>query len=257
MYRLSWVLMTIVAGLGLLAGPAGAATASTISGRVYNLSTGQGYAGATVYLCNGGTVKTGPTGNWQVTVASGTVYCARVTAGAPVGLIAGTRNNSQVGASQTYENQVAGANCYHNPSCLAQQQAWDRSVDGGTDFAYMPQPSVPALAAKPAAPVAPTAVVAATPKPTDEPALIPTSSPSAAPSPTVTPVAAVASGTPSPTPPPTRHFTSVHLSSGTLINTAAIATAIITIFLAVALVPWRAQKRRTFQEYLRAKYYDL
>lgn len=141
--------------------PVQAADQVTLSGRVYNLSTGAGYAGVNLSLCSAGTAVTGANGNWQVTVDNGTYYCVRLAGGvpnAPSGPM--VRNNPEVGVKTSYENQQAGVNCYHNPACPADQQPWDRPIDGGLDFVYSNEPPVAPVAA-----ATPVPVVVATPAP--------------------------------------------------------------------------------------------
>ena len=139
---LAGILLSVVAPLVPRA--ALAADTVTLSGRAYNADTGSGYAGVTVTLCGAGSAVTTSSGNWQLTVAAGTPYCARIAGGGPVGINGPiTRNNPEAGVSTTYENQVAGTNCYHNTGCAADQQVWDRVVDGGLDFVYTVQPVPP------------------------------------------------------------------------------------------------------------------
>ncbi len=135
-----------------------------VSGRAYNLSTGAGYGNVTIDLCNGATAVTNSSGNWYASLPQNSAYCARVISGMPGSLSApATRNNSDVGASNTYENQVAGVDCYHQPSCPADFQRWDRSFDGGVDFAYSkaaPVQPAPAVSVSPATPAPTTQPVA-------------------------------------------------------------------------------------------------
>jgi hypothetical protein len=167
----------ILSVLGFSLSPAWLAVATaaadvTLSGRVYNSTTGAGYSGVRLDLCGAGAATTGASGNWSIVVPVGTAYCARVVAGAPAGLSGpAVRNNPEVGGRTSYEYQRAGENCYRNPACDANLQQWDRAVDGGLDFAYgatvaAPPPAAPAAtpasipAATPAAPTPPADVKA-------------------------------------------------------------------------------------------------
>ncbi len=136
----------------------------TLSGRVYNATTGVGYAGVTLGLCGPADVTTNANGNWQATVASGTGYCVRVAGGAPAGVSGpATRNNPAVGAATSYEAQLAGVTCAQT-TCNADQQRWDRAVDGGLDFIYTNgAPAVATPAATPVPTPAPSTGAPATP----------------------------------------------------------------------------------------------
>ncbi|HSX02982.1 MAG TPA: hypothetical protein VLI05_06780 [Candidatus Saccharimonadia bacterium] len=139
--------------LGWWVASATAADSVTLSGRVYNVGSGVGYAGVAINLCGAGSATTGANGNWQVTAAVGTAYCARIGGGLPGGLTGPvTRNNPEVGTQPSYEYQTAGTNCYHNANCDANSQQWDRPIDGGLDFAYTGQATAtPAPTPTPAA----------------------------------------------------------------------------------------------------------
>ena len=112
--------------------------ASTViaSGRVYDSRTNQGFAGVTIDTCNGTTTTDG-NGNWQFNINVGGLYCARIVAGAPVGLPSPTTNNRPEHATSTsYEEQVPAQNCYHDSSCSVPSQTWDRSTDSNVSFIY-------------------------------------------------------------------------------------------------------------------------
>src|SRR5260221_720686 len=53
---------------------------TTVSGRVYNATTGKGYAGVVVFLCNSnGTATTDVVGNYSKALSQGVGFCARVS----------------------------------------------------------------------------------------------------------------------------------------------------------------------------------
>lgn len=239
----------VVAIFGL-AGSANAAQA-TLTGRVYNLSTGQGYAGVTLALCGAGSAVTDANGNWTVYVTSGAYYCARVTGGVPAGLSGPqTRNNPEIGAATTYENQIADVDAYHNPAYSAVFQRWDRSIDGGLDFAYTKVVATP----KPVATPIPAPVTTITPSPTPTPSVTPSPSPSPTPTTTPSPSLAVAAASQTPAAPAHPWF---RISGNELVNITAIVAVVIMVGLAIVVIPLRAIRRRQYQEYLRSKYYDL
>ena len=171
----------IAAGLvsaGLNA-PASAATTVSVSGRVYRVATGQGYAGVKLDLCGAGEATTGANGNWHLDVPSGSGYCVRLVGGGPNGLGQPlTRNNPDVGVQASYEQQQAGVNCYHIAACSTEAQRWDRAVDGGFDFAY-PEPGAAAPVATPSAAPTPSPSATATPVPAVSESPAPSDAPAA------------------------------------------------------------------------------
>jgi hypothetical protein len=155
------VLMAMLVSVGIAECYLAVRASSTVqvSGRVYNVTTGSGYAGVAVYLCNGnGTVTSDASGAFHQDLLPGAVFCVRVT-NFPFSKtgITGPRAlniNSTLGSQPSYENQVAGVNCYSNTSCTAVQRQWDRNFagpnEGGYDLAYAGNPAQSsAAAAKP------------------------------------------------------------------------------------------------------------
>jgi len=66
-----------------------------IQGRVYNGSTGAGYA-ASIYTCTGlGTITANANGYFDARLGTNAGFCLRVTAGAPAGYTLTTNNNSE------------------------------------------------------------------------------------------------------------------------------------------------------------------
>lgn len=139
-----------------------------IKGRVYDTRTNNGIAGVVIFGCNSnGQTTTKSDGTWSLpAVNSG--YCARVISGIPIGLSGPSTNNQpDYATSKTYEFQHADLNCYHNSTCSASEQTWDRSIDTGVDFRYtsLAPPPIPAPAPTPTPPAPPPAPTP-TPKPT-------------------------------------------------------------------------------------------
>ncbi len=204
-----FVSLSVVIGLQFRASHA--TTLITVSGRVYNATTGAGLANVTLNLC--GNPSTGPTvasvvtngaGSWSVLIGQDYGYCVRYVSGAPGGLNgpSAPNNNPDVGAQKTYEWQAAGMNCYHNttdPACSGTAlQTWDRSIDTGNDLVFT-------TAATPIPTPVPTP--APTPKPTPVPTPVPTPKPTPRPPVTSVPPSAAGGGstpvaTPAPTPAP-------------------------------------------------------
>ncbi len=96
----------------------------TLSGRVYNGTTGAGYKNIEVTICGFGAVRTGQSGNWSLVVPKSAAYCVRLGANAPVGTVVTRNNPGFSGAS--YENQWAGES----------RGGQDRVIDDGLDFVY-------------------------------------------------------------------------------------------------------------------------
>jgi hypothetical protein len=170
--RFSAALLLLCAGLSVALGSqyygGRAATMYTVSGRVYNATTGAGYPNVTIDLCNGFSAITNGSGNWAISMSD--YYCVRYVSGAPGGLVGpvASNNNPEHQGAATYEWQRAGQNCYHNSACLGPDSTWDRAVDTGnnlyfTNPAPTPPPPTPATP-KPATPK-PATPKLATPKP--------------------------------------------------------------------------------------------
>ncbi len=184
------ITIQLAAGFMLVAGsvlPAYAALPGIVlSGRVVNTSTGNPIAGVQILTCTANSPVTDANGHWQTLVPTNTLYCARVGTGVPSGLTGplATNINLEIKQAASYEHQEAGVNCYHNSVCTADLQIWDRSYDGGLDFAFRNAPvkSTAPTPVKPAPPVpAPPAAVTPVPTPTPTPAPAPSPEASAAP----------------------------------------------------------------------------
>ncbi len=150
------ILITMTGGVIFLY--SSSASTLSVTGRVYDVRTNLGIAGVIIFGCNNnGSTHTNTNGYWQFPISSGQGYCARVESGIPSGWTGPSNNNQPEHASSaTYEGQIAGENCYHNPSCNGIIQTWDRPVDSNVDFRY----------SSPAPPPQPTPTPTPTPNPT-------------------------------------------------------------------------------------------
>jgi hypothetical protein len=184
-----------------------AATTTRVSGRVYNKTTGLGYANVTIMFCNtNGTAVTNSTGNYYKDFAYATGYCSRVsTFPYSKTYLTGPKapnNNATVGPNQaTYEYQSAGRNCYKNTACASGYQTYDRNFatatsDYGTDLVY-------------------TNVATPTPVPTPTPTPVKTPTPTPVPvkTPTPAPTPKTTTKTPTPTPVSVTNITSSPVSA--------------------------------------------
>ncbi len=171
--------MVISVAVGLQFRGSEAATMVTISGRVYNATTGAGLSGLTLHLCSGNpNIVTNSSGNWSYTLTQWHWFCVEYVSGAPASVKFKDAPNvtaeaKAVGAT-SYESQVAGVNCYHSSSCTGDAPKYDRSVDTGYDLRF-------SSVATPAPTPAPT------PKPTPIPTPVPTPVPTTTPIPTPVP----------------------------------------------------------------------
>lgn len=168
------VVISVALGVQFRGGQA--ATMATVSGRVYNSSTGAGLSGVTLKLCSGNpNVVTNSSGNWSYTMTQWHWFCVEYSSGAPSTVTfrdAPNRTAEAKAAGVTYyESQVAGVDCYHSSSCSNDAPKYDRSVDTGYDLRFLTK---------------------ATPTPTPTPT--PTRTPTPVPTPVPTPK------TPTPTP---------------------------------------------------------
>jgi hypothetical protein len=188
--------------MGLQLAVSDAATSYTVTGKVYNASSGAGISNVMLTLCQtpSGSVYfvTNSSGVWTASLPFEFRFCVRYYSGKPSNMSAPVAvNNQPEHASQaSYEYQIAGYNCYHNTNhsaCDTNNQSWDRTVDIGYDFKSLPL-ATPTPSPTPT-PV-PTATPVPTPKPTPKPSPTPKPAP-AAPTPTPTPAA------PADTTPPT------------------------------------------------------
>jgi hypothetical protein len=124
----------------------------SISGRVYNATTGAGIAGVQIVTCNGNpTETTDANGNWQMYLTRGAAFCVRVTTATlpngGVGLIGPvTNNNPEHATAGSYEFQYAAEAYYHSTAVGSTSAAysWDRNVDTGYDFKYTSPVASPA-----------------------------------------------------------------------------------------------------------------
>ncbi len=150
------VLVAVVGGIAQLF-LSSAATSISAYGRLYDSRTGHGISSAKVFICDQGrTLTTDSGGYFRFNIATGAYYCARVTAGKPSGWTGPVLSNRPEHATaKTYENQVAGKNCYHVSTCPSATQTWDRASDTGIYFKYTsptPPPPAPSISSFKAAP---------------------------------------------------------------------------------------------------------
>jgi hypothetical protein len=115
------------------------AASITISGRVFNAVSNEGYSGVALDTCGYGVVTTDYAGNWQLSIPNGVAYCVRIYGSAPSDVTGpSTPGNTRIDGNVTssYENQISGIDCSQQTSCTSDQQYWDRSTDSGLDFTY-------------------------------------------------------------------------------------------------------------------------
>ncbi len=119
----------------------------TISGRVYNETTGTGFSNATINTCRGGpAVKTDANGNFSFQVPQQDSFCVRVSPQARDGFDGPfLNNNPTLEWAKTYEWQVAGwycatQGCDWNEDWRTYGALWDRNSDTGFDFRYTATP---------------------------------------------------------------------------------------------------------------------
>ena len=88
------------------------------------------------------TVTTDAEGRFAFAVPVGNTFCLRPTSGVPPGaVLERTSNNVEHAKDVTFENQIAGINCYKQFWCfLSPSYTWDRSRDGGNNFFYVTNP---------------------------------------------------------------------------------------------------------------------
>ncbi len=152
--------MVVFGVIGVVALRSSSATGITVKGRVYDSRTNLGRSGVVIYGCSShGTTHratTNSTGYWSFNISVGYLYCARVVSGVPSNWSGPVTNNRPSHSTlTTYEYQVAGVDCIHNPSsayCDANADSYDRSVDTGVDFRYTsptPPPSISYFTASP------------------------------------------------------------------------------------------------------------
>jgi len=109
----------------------------TISGRVFNETTGLGFGGASIETCRGFPVSTDANGNFSFQVPQQDGFCARVSPEVRAGLDGPfLNNNAGLEWAKTYEYQVAGWHCASQGGCSPEQVIWDRPTDGTFDFKY-------------------------------------------------------------------------------------------------------------------------
>lgn len=98
--------------------------------------------GVTIDTCSGGRKLTTDTdGRFSLAVPANTAFCVRTAAGIPVGLVLRkTANNVEHTNEPSYENQLAGINCYREFWCfLGASYTWDRDRDAGYNFEFSRQ----------------------------------------------------------------------------------------------------------------------
>jgi hypothetical protein len=228
LFALVKVLFIIFTAL-VASGGAQATETASLSGRVFNGVTGAGYAGVAIELCDLGRVVTDAQGAWELTVPSGSAYCARLGVGAPTGLSGPlTRNNNAVWGQVSYEHQVAGMNCFQSEICTPERRQWDRAIDGGLDFVYGLEAAAPAVTPTPTPMLTPAPVPAATQQAVS--------------------VKPAGSGF--------WAVTSWKFGRGWL-DFGAVLLVLAGVVVAVLVVPIRTQRKLSYQEYLRSKYYNL
>lgn len=112
----------------------------TVSGRVFNQTSGAGIPNVTLDTCWFGTKTTNANGDFSFTATKGNGFCLRATSGVPSGFTGPSLNPDYRGGSSatTYEHQVAGKACGQGESCYTEADALDRASDSGYDFKYTP-----------------------------------------------------------------------------------------------------------------------
>ncbi len=96
-------------------------------------------ANVTIATCSADRiVTTDGEGRYSFAVPVGQTFCLRPTGGIPAGAtLTRTANNAEHSTSLTFENQIAGVNCYKQFWCfLTPSYTWDRSRDAGYNFFY-------------------------------------------------------------------------------------------------------------------------
>lgn len=96
-------------------------------------------AGVVIATCSGDrTVTTDSEGRFYIPVPVSTSFCLRPIGGVPEGaVLTRTSNNVQHVNDKTFENQIAGINCYQQFWCFTSPSfSWDRSRDAGYNFFY-------------------------------------------------------------------------------------------------------------------------
>ncbi|MEI6716722.1 MAG: transglycosylase family protein [Candidatus Saccharibacteria bacterium] len=95
--------------------------------------------GVTIATCSADrVVTTDAEGRFSFGVPVNNNFCLRPTGGIPEGaVLTRTANNVEHATDKTFENQVAGVNCYRQFWCfLGPSYTWDRSRDAGYNFFY-------------------------------------------------------------------------------------------------------------------------
>ncbi len=96
-------------------------------------------AGVVIATCSGDrTVTTDNEGRFYIPIPVGTSFCLRPIGGIPEGaVLTKTTNNVQHVEDKTFENQIAGINCYQHFWCFTNPSfSWDRNKDAGYNFFY-------------------------------------------------------------------------------------------------------------------------
>ncbi len=89
------------------------------------------------------TVTTDGEGRFSFAVPVGNTFCLRPQSGVPAGaILERTGNNVEHAKDTTFENQIAGIDCYKQFWCLlGSSYTWDRNRDGGYNFFYTTTPA--------------------------------------------------------------------------------------------------------------------
>ncbi len=166
--------ITVIAGIELTR-PSQAAV--LVTGRVYNMDTGQGLPNVQIRLClEHPNVYTNASGVFAYDMEYGKWYCVVYLSGAPANMTLKDAPNNRpgVGVQNLYDYQISGRDCYQNYAdshCANYALTWDLAVDSGLDLRFVTNPT-PAPTPKPT-PKPSVAPKPATPKPIPTPVVVP------------------------------------------------------------------------------------
>lgn len=96
--------------------------------------------GVVLTICSADrTVTTDAEGRFSFGIPVGTEFCIRPISGIPEGaVLSRVGNNVEQSDKLTFENQLAGVNCYKQFWCLLRPNyTWDRTRDSGYNFYYI------------------------------------------------------------------------------------------------------------------------
>lgn len=128
-------------GQNISGGPQAYTYNITVSGRV--TADGNGLANVTLNTCNNNpSVQTDGSGRFTLILPTDTRFCVRIGSGLPPRLtLIRTNNNPEHAKAKSYENQIAGTDCYRNILCLfGPSYRWDRNSDSSYNFVFTKQP---------------------------------------------------------------------------------------------------------------------